>query len=185
MLAQTSRQLTVSEMSDDWIEANVQIRVNNYRDEPLRGYRIFSIFTGMDGTDYYGGETIEATENDAGIVTSAGIFVQREGTVRVMALAEGDARPMLEGQHHYVLAEGDTNLAFTAAQGMTEQTYNAHSQDEIGEAVQSDFSVGVEIEIIEIGGSVATEQSRSRTYGEAVEWKVRVGLTNLTIDQTS
>lgn len=185
VLAQTSRQLTVTERSGDWIEANVQIRINNYRGEPLRGYRIFSKFIGMDGTDYYGGETVESTEADSGVVTSVGIFVQREGTVQIMAISEGDPRPMLEGQHHYSLAEGDTNLAFTADQGVTEQTYSAHSQDEVGEAVQSEFSAGVEIEIIEIGGSVATEQSRSHTYGEAVEWKVRVGLTNLTIEQTS
>lgn len=185
VLTQTSRQLTVSERGEHWIEANVQISVNDYRGEPLRGYRIFSRFIGMDGTDYYGGETVESTENEAGVVTSAGIHVQREGTVQIMAVGDGDARAMLEGQLHYTLAEGDTNLAFTADQGVTEQTYRAHSQDEVGEAVQSEFSAGVEIEIIEVGGSVATEQSRSRTYGEAVEWKVRVGLTNLTIEQTS
>lgn len=185
VLSQLSRDLAVTDRGPGWIIANVQVRVNDFRGEPLRGYRVFLRFIGMDGSDYYGGETVEASEAEHGVLTCPGIHLQPEGTAQVMAVSEGDPRPLLEGQEGYRLAEGDTNLAFTATQGVTERTYSAHTAAEVGTAVTSEFSAGVEIEIIEIGGSVATEQSRSRTYGEAEEWKVRVGLTNLAITQTS
>jgi len=181
-LARATRQLVTKELAKDWIEGSVQIVISGYDGHPLRGYRVFTKFTGFDKEVAFGGEFVEASESDNGLVTLTGIKIPKRGTIHVMAVSEGEPKPMLEGQLLYPrLADGDTTPGFHAQQDVNHVTIQARNQAEFSEKLSMEVEAGLEIEILSIGGSEATEHARSRTYSEAVAWQVRVGRSNLKI----
>lgn len=183
-LAHHTEPLTVTDPpSTGWIQGNVQFRVIDFMGRPLRGYRLFTQFKGMDGQDAYGGEQVEASRMEGGVQTCAGIRFPSEGTLSVMFVSEDEPGPVLEGLRGYQLAEGTTNVSFDVLQGHEELTLSATDANGVADQLSAKISGGLKFEVVSVGGEVATSETRSRTYTQAVSWKVRVATEALTITQ--
>ncbi len=167
--------------SSDWVVANAQFRVTDFRGQPMRSHHLLVRFVGMDGSLAFGGETIEAAALQGGLQTCSRVHIPREGTVQLYGVSSGAAGAMLEGQCGYRLVGTDHNLSFDVVQQHEDLTFSARSAEEVSRMVGSEVSAGLTIDILEIGGKVATEDTRSRTYEQAVEWKVRVARSELTV----
>jgi hypothetical protein len=175
LLGHTQGTLTVAAPNANYGHCNVQFTLHDFRGHPMSGRAVFVQFLGMDGSVADGAETVQGTATTAGILTLANVMMPQRGSLRVMAVSTGQADEPIEGTHPYHLAEGQTDLQLTAEQDYTDVKVTATDIRGVREQLSTEASAGLEIEVLSIGGKVATEQEQSRQHSEAVEWVVRVG----------
>lgn len=157
---------------------DVQLTLHDFRGRPLEGRAIFVQFIGQEGDSAGGAETVEGAMASRGVWTSPNASIPPRGTMTVMAVSIGgadEASEPIEGSVRYHLGDGDTALGFTARQAFEERTITARSLRAVREQLSAEMNAGLEIEVISIGGSVATESEESREFETSVEWKVRYG----------
>jgi CARDB len=172
-----------------WHQIDVSFVIKDPRGGPIRGYRFFSQFFGPEGQESQGGHDVgDSALNAAGILTRPNVWLQQQGSVRLMGVADMDSGnhpgPMLEGVAHYHLAAGATALTFNVDQGHETVTVTASSQQEASDKVTAEGHAGIQIEIVELGGSVGTEHSHGHTEGQQVQYQVTLGTPALTLTQT-
>jgi hypothetical protein len=167
--------LNVTEANAGWGSVDVQLTLHDFRGRPMEGRAIFVQFHGQDGTVAGGAETLEGTAASGGVWTSPDVNIPPQGTMRVMAVSTGDADEPVEGSVRYRLQEGSSTLGFTVRQSFAERTITARSMRAVREQLTAEVNAGIEIEVISIGGSVATEQEETREFETSVEWTVRYG----------
>lgn len=167
--------LTVAAANDGWRPIDVQLTLHDFRGQPMSGRAIFVQFIGQDGDNAGGAETVEGTATSGGVWTGADIAVPPRGTMRVMAVSTGEAAELIEGSTRYRIPDTDDALGFTVQQAFEEATFTARSMAAVRQQLSTEVSAGLEIEVLSIGGSVATEDEVSREYESSVEWKVRYG----------
>ena len=95
--------------------------------------------------------------------------------MRVMAVSTGEADELIEGSTRYRIKDGEDALGFTVSQAHEDATITARSMAAVREQLSTEVSAGLEIEVLSIGGSVATESEQTREFETSVEWKVRYG----------
>src|SRR6266508_220784 len=171
-----------------WHQVDVSFVIKDPKGSPIRGYRFFSQFFGPEGQESYGGEDVgDSQMNAAGILTRPNVWLQPEGTVRLMGVADMDAGhqpgPMLEGVARYKVAAGATSIGFDVDQGKEVVTVTATSSREASEKVTAEGHAGIQIEILELGGSVGSEHGTSRTQGQEIQYQVTLGTPALTVTQ--
>ena len=157
---------------------DVQLTLHDFRGRPLEGRAIFVQFLGQEGDRAGGAETVEGTMASRGVWTSPNASIPPRGSMTVMAVSIGgaeEASEPIEGSVRYHIADGATALGFTVRQAFEERTITARSLRAVREQLSAEMNAGLEIEVISIGGSVATESEESREFETSVEWKVRYG----------
>lgn len=167
--------LMVTAANEGWRPIDVQLTLHDFRGMPMAGRAIFVQFLGQDGDNAGGAETVEGTATSGGVWTGADISVPPRGTMRVMAVSTGEADELIEGSTRYRISADETGLGFTVSQAHEDATITARSMAAVREQLSTEVSAGLEIEVLSIGGSVATEDEVSHEYETSVEWKVRYG----------
>ena len=167
--------LTVTAANEGWRPIDVQLTLHDFRGQPMAGRAIFVQFMGQDGDTAGGAETVEGTSTSGGVWTGANVSIPPRGTMRVMAVSTGEADELIEGSTRYRIKDGETALGFTVSQAHEDATITARSMAAVREQLSTEVSAGLEIEVLSIGGSVATESEQTREFETSVEWKVRYG----------
>ena len=167
--------LTVTAANDGWRPIDVQLTLHDFRGQPMAGRAIFVQFMGQDGENAGGAETVEGTSTSGGVWTGADVSIPPRGTMRVMAVSTGEADELIEGSTRYRIRDGENALGFTVSQAHEDATITARSMAAVREQLSTEVSAGLEIEVLSIGGSVATESEQTREFETSVEWKVRYG----------
>lgn len=171
--------LDVLEGNTSFRPIDVQLTLHDFRGRPLQGRAIFVQFFGQEGDVAGGAETVEGTMASSGVWTSPNASIPPRGTMTVMAVSMGEtadaATEPIEGSVRYQLADSDTALGFTARQAFEERTITARSLRAVREQLSAEMNAGIEIEVISIGGSMATESEETHEFETSVEWKVRYG----------
>lgn len=167
--------MVVTAPNEGWRPIDVQLTLHDFRGQPMAGRAIFVQFMGQDGDNAGGAETVEGTATSGGVWTGADISVPPRGTMRVMAVSTGEADELIEGSTRYRIRDGETGLGFTVRQAHEDATITARSMAAVRQQLSTEVSAGLEIEVLSIGGSVATEDEVSREFETSVEWKVRYG----------
>lgn len=167
--------VTVTDANAGWRPVNVQVTLHDFRNRPMDGRAVFLSFYGMDGDDAGGAETVEGTATEAGVLTSPGIMIPPRGSMRIMAVSTGEADEPIESTVRYRLTEGQDDLGFTAVQRAQPRTIRARNMQAVRDQLAAEVNAGIEIEVISIGGSVATESETTQEYETEVEWEVRYG----------
>ena len=99
-----------------------------------------------------------------------------------MAVSTGTPKPLVLGVATYRLpAKGP--LMFQIQQGTREVTVTASSSIEAATKVGATGTVGIDFQVVSIGGEVSTEKSVSRGKSIATSWKVILPGPNLKITQ--
>lgn len=171
-----------------WHQIDVSFVIKDPKGAPIRGYRFFSQFFGQEGQETEGGQHVsDSAMNAAGILTRPNVWLQNEGTVRLMGVADmdggGTPGPVLEGVARYHLANGATSLGFDVQQGSEVVTVTASNQHEASEKVTAEGHAGIQIEILELGGSVGTEHGTTHTEGRQLQYQVTLGTSALNLTQ--
>ena len=173
--------LNVVEGNASFQPIDVQLTLHDFRGRPLEGRAIFTRFHGQEGGIAGGAETVEGAMTSSGVWTSPNASIPPQGTMTVMAVSVGgaeEASEPIEGSVRYRIQEGQTALGFTVKQGFRESTVTARSLRGVREQLSTELNAGIEIEVISIGGSAATESEETREFETSVEWKVRFGTTS-------
>jgi hypothetical protein len=92
--------------------------------------------------------------------------------------------PVLEGATTYRLTPKATTMTFDATQGKQEYEVFTNSREEAGAKIAAEGHVGIEIEILEIGGSLSEEHSQSHSREHGIKWVVVLGTDTLSLTQT-
>jgi hypothetical protein len=180
ILAHTQGTLTVTAANAGYAHCNVQLALRDFQGRPMGGRAAFVQFLGMDGTVADGAETVQGTATTGGVLTLPQVMMSPRGSMRVTAVSTGEAEQLVEGVVPYHLAEHQTDLQFTAEQDHADVRVTATDMQGVRNQLSSEVSAGVEIEVISIGGKVATADETSRQHSEAVEWVVRIGRPSFT-----
>jgi len=185
ILAHAQGTLTVTAATAGYAHCNVQLALRDFQGRPMGGRAAFVQFLGMDGTVADGAETVQGTATTGGVLTLPQVMMSPRGSMRVMAVSTGEADQPVEGVVPYHLAEHQTDLQYTAEQEHADLRVTATDMQGVRSQLSSEVSAGVQIEVLSIGGKVATEDERSRQHTEAVEWVVRIGRPSFTFTVTN
>ena len=175
LLGHNTATLTVTDPATGYAPTNVQVTLHDFRGRPMEGRAVFLQFYGMDGTEAGGAETVDGTTTSGGVLTRPGITIPPRGTVRIMAVSTGEADEPIEASATYHLADGQHDLAVTAEQESSTAKVTATSLSGVRDQLSGEMHAGLEIEVLTIGGSVATQHEESQQHSTAVEWEVRYG----------
>lgn len=152
--------------SAGWRQVNVILTASNFRGEPMSGYMIYGDFRAPGVADQ-----VEGGEITGGSISWSQVWLQPTGTIRILAARIGTPGLAPQGVSHYTLpTEGPLRL--NAVQQKREVTVTAESSEEAAASVGASGTVGVDFEVVSLGGEVSTESSRTRGRRISQSWKV-------------
>ncbi len=149
-----------------WRQTNIIVTLIDFRGEPMGGMRAFAEFKAPGVAP-----VTEASDVAGGAVQWSGVWLQPEGTLRLLAVSTGAPATVPQGVTFYRLPEKGP-LKFKAVQKSTEVTVSAKNSQEAADKVGVKGTMGVDFEVFKIGGEVSGETSTKTGTEVSLTWKV-------------
>ncbi|MCI0685558.1 MAG: Ig-like domain-containing protein [Gemmataceae bacterium] len=156
---------------------SVQVTVANFKGEPMLGFEGIAEFKAPGAQVVTVGGEIQG-----GALSFPNLSLMPEGTLRFMALSRGEPRVAPSRTIPYKLPTGGV-MTFSAVQGKQSAKITATTKEEAASKVGAEGTVGINIEVVEIGGSVTAEEERRRGTESTIEWEVTWGTGSFELKQ--
>ncbi len=159
-----------------WKQRSIITTLVNFKGEPLSGYNVYGEIKVPDGENYYAGEVT------GGAIIWSDAWVKPYGTIRLMAVSLGEPKPVISGVTQIQLPDKGP-IRLEAVQDNTEVTVTATSSEEAATKAGAKGTVGIEFEVIKLGGEVSKEEEQKKGMSKAITWKVTMGTPAFKVKQ--
>jgi hypothetical protein len=149
-------------------ETDIQFIVRNFKKQPMSDFRAFVEFK-APGTD----KITLAKPIKGGIFGFKGIELAPAGAVRLMAVSTNKGKIVPTGVTSYKLGKGKM-LTFTALQGFKTIKIKAKTLTEMTKKAGLKGSLGLEFQILKVGGETFSEKEAKTARESEVEWEIQV-----------
>ncbi len=158
-----------------WRQGSFTFTVLDYRGEPMIGHRLFVQFRSTVGEP----QTL-AADIQGGSAIFSNVWVRPQGTMYARAVSTGTPTESPAGTVHYTLP-ANAQMRFQATQAHRDVEITATNGAEAARQAGASGTAGVNFEVLEVGGTVSSEERRTRSASESKRYTVRFPTAELTI----
>lgn len=159
--------------SAGWRKVDIIILLKDFRGQPMTGRNVFAEFRAPGVAPTHPSGPISNTRVTGGTLIYSDVWLQPQGTMRLMAISNTTASGLITGNTFYSLPSRGP-MKFEAKQQSREVTISAQTREEATNIVSTTMNVGVDFEVVSIGGEVSAEQQRTRGVSVSRQWKVLI-----------
>ena len=149
-----------------WRQVDIIMTIVNFRGEPMTGFHAFAQFRAPGVAMQE-----ENADIEGGSVFWSGVWLKPDGTLRLAAISMGAATVAPEGVTLYHLPDKGP-MEFKAVQKSRQVTVAAKTSQEAASKVGAKGTMGVDFEVVKVGGEVSGEESQTKGTEVSVTWNV-------------